>query len=298
MDKNEYVLKGNRSCAGCSLSLSFRMALKALGKNTIVSVPACCFTVLMGMYPNSSTVLPTFHTTFEVTGASATGISTALKALKKNKEITVLGWAGDGGTYDIGIQSLSAAAERNSNFIYVCYDNEAYMNTGTQRSSSTPQGALTTTTPFNGKKENKKNMINIMRAHNIPYLATATAAYPEDLIKKFTKAKSIDGFKYIHLLVPCPPGWGYPSSETIKTAKLAVESGLFDLFEIENDVITFGAQSKINFTKGAPVKKVSEYFNLQKRFSQISNDVIDFYQNIVDEKWNNYINPKPETFKI
>lgn len=287
---NEYILPGNRACSGCALTLAFRTAIKALGKNTILTVPAGCFTVLLGMYPISTASVPILNTAFETTASSASGIIAALKVLKKDKEITVVGWAGDGGTVDIGLQALSAAAERNTNFIYVCYDNEAYMNTGTQRSGSTPQKALTTTTPFTGKKEFKKDMIEIMRAHHIPYIATAVPSYPNDLFKKFVKAKSIEGTKYIHILNPCPPGWGYSTEKTVEIGKMAVKTGMFDLFEIENDIIKFTSETENIFKNKGPKHKVTEYLKSQKRFGILNEKDIELIQNSINAKWEKYLN--------
>ena len=196
LPEEEYVLPGTRACSGCGLSLAYRHILKALGEKTILTIPASCLTVLHGLYPCTSVRLTNINTAFATTAASATGIVAGLKALGKT-DYTVVGIAGDGGTFDIGIQALSAAAERNSDFLYICYDNEGYMNTGTQRSSATPMGAFTTTTPAT-KIEHKKDMIAIMEAHGIPYMASASPAYPLDLYDKVAKAKTIHGTRYIH----------------------------------------------------------------------------------------------------
>ena len=209
LPEEEYILPGTRACSGCGLALSYRHILKALGDKTIVTIPACCLTVLHGLYPSTSVRVTNINTAFATTAASATGIAAGLKALGKTG-YTVLGIAGDGGTYDIGIQALSAAAERNTDFIYICYDNEGYMNTGTQRSSATPLGAYTTTTPGT-KLEHKKDMIAIMEAHGIPYVASASPAYPLDLYDKVVKAKEMrGGTRFILVHVPCAPGWGFP----------------------------------------------------------------------------------------
>ncbi|HOL48511.1 MAG TPA: thiamine pyrophosphate-dependent enzyme [bacterium] len=283
----EYIYEGNRSCAGCGLSLAFRLAMKALGEKTIIVVPACCFTVYTGVFPFSPIKVPVINTAFETTAAVASGIEAALK-VKNKKDINVVGWAGDGGTFDIGLQSLSAACARNANIIYVCYDNEAYMNTGTQGSGATPYKALTTTTPIKGKTHNKKDLIGIIRAHNIPYIATASPSYPQDLFNKFEKAKTIYGTKFIYILSPCPPGWGYETDKTVLLGRLAVQSGLFDLFEIENGILNLTAESKSMLENKKIKKDVSEYLKLQKRFSHINDDDVQLYRNFVNEKWNNY----------
>ena len=260
----EIMLPGNRTCAGCGAALAYRHALKALGKRTIVVVPAGCMTVLHGMYPCSSVNVTVINTAFETTAACASGIVAALEVQGRD-DITVVGWAGDGGTADIGIQALSGAAERNANYIHVCYDNEAYMNTGTQRSGATPQGVRTATTPGSGKLEPKKDMVAIMAAHRIPYIATACAAYPLDLFQKFQRARSIYGTRYIHILCPCPPGWGYEPEELIRVGKEAVRSGIFPLFEIENGRLRLSPESRRE-----PAYNVETYLRTQRRFREFT----------------------------
>ncbi len=281
----EYALPGNRACTGCGLALSYRHGLKGLGEKTILTVPACCLTVLQGMYPISSMTVPCLNTAFETTAASAAGIRAGLDALGK-KDVTVVGWAGDGGTADIGIQALSGAAERNTDIIYVCYDNEAYMNTGTQKSGSTPFGARTSTT-VDGKIGHKKDMPRIMAAHDIPYIATVSPSYPMQLHDIFKKAVDIKGTRYIHILVPCPPGWGYSPELTVKMGKMAVECGMFDLYEIENGNFSFYGPSKRIAEKGGR-KPVDEYLKLQSRFAGITDDTISELQQWVDRKWDSY----------
>ena len=265
----ELMLPGNRSCPGCGAALAYRHALKALGPRTIVVVPAGCMTVLHGMYPRASVNVTVINTAFETTAACASGIVAALE-IQGRSDITVLGWAGDGGTADIGIQALSGAAERNANYIHVCYDNEAYMNTGTQRSGATPQGIRTATTPGSGKLEPKKDMVAIMAAHRIPYIATACAAYPLDLFQKFQRARSIYGTRYIHILCPCPPGWGYEPEEMIQVGKQAVRSGIFPLFEIENGRLRFSPESRRE-----PAYDVEAYVRAQRRFREFSPQEIE-----------------------
>ncbi|MDP3790326.1 MAG: thiamine pyrophosphate-dependent enzyme, partial [Candidatus Omnitrophota bacterium] len=230
----EIMSPGHVACQGCGATLAFRYALKALGRGTIVIIPACCWSVIDGPFPYSSAGVPVFHTAFETAASTASGVRAALE-IKGITDVSVLAWAGDGGTMDIGIQALSGAVERGEDIIYVCYDNEAYMNTGIQRSSSTPYGAWTTTTPVKKFKTGpKKNMVEIMAAHKIPYTATANIAFPEDFIAKLRKAKTIKGPKFIQIISPCPAGWKFPSQLTVKIAKLSFETCVFPLYEVEN----------------------------------------------------------------
>jgi len=285
LTEEEFVHPGNRACSGCGLSIVYRMGLKALGKNTILVVPPSCLTVLQGLYPVASTKLPCVNVTFASTGAAASGVRGAMKALNK-KDVNVVAWAGDGGTGDIGIQALSGACERGEEIIYICYDNEAYMNTGVQRSGTTPQGVLTTTTPIHGKLQTKKDVPAIIAAHGIDYVATASAAYPVDFYDKVKKATTITGPKYIHVLTPCPPGWGFETRYTIKVGKLAVETGLFDLYEIDKGEFRLtGASKKL---LGKERKPVSEYFKTQGRFKSLNSDIVDTVQRQVDAKWQAY----------
>ncbi|MCP4132118.1 MAG: pyruvate synthase subunit beta [bacterium] len=286
LPEEEFALPGNRACSGCGLSIAYRHGLKALGQKTMLTVPASCLTVLQGMYPVSSMTIPCLNTAFETTAASASGLQAGLRALGKD-DITVVGWAGDGGTADIGIQALSGAAERNTDFIYVCYDNEGYMNTGTQRSGSTPLGAKTTTSP-QGKLEHKKNMPAIMAAHNIPYVVTVSPSYPADLYDKFKKAKEFTGTRYIHIFVPCPPGWGYDSKYTVKMGKMAVECGMFDLYEIIDGEQTFYGPS-LKILEGKPRQPIEGYIRAQTRFKGIAQETIDELQRSVDRKWEGFI---------
>lgn len=285
LTEEEFVHPGNRACSGCGLSIVYRMGLKALGKNTILVVPPSCLTVLQGLYPVASTKLPCVNVTFASTGAAATGVRGAMKALKK-EGVNVVAWAGDGGTGDIGIQALSGACERGEEIIYICYDNEAYMNTGVQRSGTTPQGVLTTTTPIKGKLQAKKDVPAIIAAHGIGYVATASAAYPLDFYDKVKKATTIAGPKYIHVHTPCPPGWGFEPRYTIKVGKLAVETGLFDLYEIENG--SFGLTGASQKLIGKERKPVTEYFASQGRFKSLDEEMVSNVQLQVDAKWAAY----------
>lgn len=283
--KEELILPGNASCAGCITNLSIRLALKALGKKTIFVVPACCTSVLQGVFPLSSLNIPVLNVPFASTGAAASGVVAGLRA-QGIEDIAVVGWAGDGGTVDIGIQALSGAAERGTDFIYVCYDNEAYGNTGMQRSGSTPLGAWTTTTP-KGKTEPKKDMPLIMAAHKIPYIATLSPSYPTDFIEKFQKAKEIRGTKYLHILVPCPPGWRTDPSISVEMGRLAVQTGSWALFEIEKGTFTISTLST-QFLDKTKRKPVQNYLGKQGRFRHLTPQEINRIQLKIDETWEYY----------
>jgi pyruvate ferredoxin oxidoreductase beta subunit/2-oxoisovalerate ferredoxin oxidoreductase beta subunit len=222
--------------------------------------------------------VPILHTAFETAGAAASGLRAALD-MKDDNETTVVAWAGDGGTFDIGFQSLSGAVERNEDFIYVCYDNEAYMNTGVQRSSATPFGAQTTTTPGRDwKHTRKKNIVEVLAAHRIPYAATANIAYPEDMIRKFEKAKEMKGgSRFIHVFATCPTGWRAPSELSVKIARLAVQTRIFPLYEVEE-----GCRYRLNHWGERPV---SEYLKMQGRFKHLTETDVEQIQKIVDEDW-------------
>ena len=287
INAKEYILPGTRACQGCGLSLAYRYALKALRENTIVTLPASCLCVLHGIYPSTPVMIPCLNNSFASTAASASGLVAGLQAMNRT-DITVMAIAGDGGTFDMGIQSLSGAAERGTDFIYVCYDNEGYMNTGTQRSSATPLGALTTTTPIATKQQHKKDFIKIMEAHDIAYLATASPSYPIDLYDKFVKAKKIRGTRYIHLYVPCPPGWAYPPKDTVKMGRLAVETGVSPLFEIENGRFRFTGRSKSMAEKGNRLPVIN-YLEKQGRFRKMNIEQLHQMQRWVDGKWQEYL---------
>jgi len=283
MTEKEYLLQGNRTCPGCALSLAYRHILKALDGRVIVTVPASCLTVLHGMYPVTSVTVPCVNTPFATTAASATGLVAGLKALGK-EGLTVLAIAGDGGTHDIGIQALSAAAERQTDFLYICYDNEGYMNTGNQRSGSTPLGAISGTTPILGKQQNQKDITAIIEAHGIPYVATANASYPLDLYEKVRKAKTIRGTRFIHVFTPCPPGWSFPFSDTIKIGKLAVETGWVILYEVEDGIFRLTSASE-SIAKRDNLKPLREYLMEQRRFKNITEDQINELQSWVNTRW-------------
>ena len=276
--QRELMVSGHLACPGCGGTLAMRMVLKELGPDTIVVLPACCWSIIAGPYPQSSLKVPLYHSAFETGASVASGIKAALLA-RGDTETTVVAWAGDGGTFDIGLQALSGAAERNEDILYVCYDNEAYMNTGIQRSSATPFGAWTTTTPGTHTKSHpKKDMLAILAAHRVPYAATATPAYPEDLMAKVQRAKETRGTRFLHLLAPCPPGWKTADDETIELARMAVRSRVFPLLEVEDG-------ERWRFTIDHPAEPVRPYLERQGRFRQLSDEQKREIQAQVDARW-------------
>lgn len=289
--REEYVLPGSAACPGCPATMGLRIVLKALGKNTILVVPACCTAVIESLYPHTSFNVPVMNIAFEAAAAGASGVEAALRMQGKN-DINVVAWAGDGGTYDIGIQAMSGAFERNTNFIYICYNNQIYSNTGIQRSGATPYGAWTTTT-VGGKKEFSKDMGGIVRAHRIPYAASACVSYPEDLFNKVTKAKEIKGPKYIEILAPCPPGWRFSMEKTVEMGRLAVETGAWPLYEYENEKLVFNGRSKLIFEGKVERKPVEEWLKMQGRFSTLFKpkrdaERIQRIQKHIEEMWERF----------
>jgi pyruvate ferredoxin oxidoreductase beta subunit len=278
--KRENFAPGHRACIGCGEALAVRLACKALGQNVIIANATGCMEIVSSPLPYTSWRVPWIHTLFENTAAVASGIEAGLKVLMKKgriaqKDIKVVAMAGDGGTSDIGLQALSGALERGHNFLYICFDNEAYMNTGIQRSSATPFGASTTTSPAGkvsiGQVSWKKDMPAIVVAHNIPYVATACPSYPLDLIAKVAKGAAIKGPAYVHILSVCPTGWRHATNLTIKMGRLAVETGIFPLYEVEN------GKYKLNFDF-PKLRPVADYMKLQGRFRHLSEDIIDKIQ--------------------
>jgi len=268
---------GHSACPGCSEALAIRFILNTLGPDTIAVVPPSCIAIISGPQPLSSMRIPVYQSTLEASAASAAGIKRALVS-KGNTHTTVVAIAGDGGTYDIGFQALSSAAERNEDIIYVCLDNEGYMNTGSQKSSATPSLAYTTSTPA-GKPTPKKNVAEIMAAHNIPYMATATTGYPDDLARKVARAKETKGgLRFIVVLTPCLDGWGIADNAGPKTSRLAVECGMFPLYEVEN-----GNRYALN--RGPTGVPVASYVAKQERYRHLSPADIDFLQAEVDQNW-------------
>lgn len=286
LPEREWVLSGNRACAGCGIGIGLRAITKALEGNMVMAVPASCLTVLGGMYPISSVDVPWVNVAFPSTAASAAGLAAGLRATGRADEMTVVAMAGDGGTSDIGIQALSGAAERNDDFIYICYDNEAYMNTGTQRSGMTIPGARTTTT-WGGKRENPKDLPRIMEAHDIPYVASTSAAFPADVYDKVRKAKDISGLRYIHMNVPCPSGWSFDPKDSVRLGQLAVETGIVVLYEIADGEFRLTSRSKSLAKAG--IKPVAEYLATQGRFRGIAEETVGQIQEWVDKRWAEYV---------
>lgn len=282
--KQDNFTPGHRACIGCGEALAVRLSCKALGNNTIVVNATGCMEIVASQLPYTSWRIPWIHTLFENTAAVASGIEAGLKAMARKGSssaggVNVVAIAGDGGTSDIGLQALSGALERGHNFLYLCFDNEAYMNTGIQRSSATPFGASTTTSPSGkmsiGQVTWKKNMPAIAAAHNIPYVATACHSYPFDLMNKVAKGAATEGPAYIHILSVCPTGWRCPPDLTIRIGRLAVETGIFPLYEVVN--------GKYKFTFNTPkLKPVADYMKMQGRFRQLSEDMIKKIQSQID----------------
>jgi len=267
LPNTECVIPGSAACPGCPATMALRTVFKALGKNTVMVVPACCTSVIESIYPNTSFDIPVMNIAFEAAAAGASGVEAALRQQGKG-DTTVVAWAGDGGTYDIGIQALSGALERQTNFIYICYNNQIYSNTGIQRSGATPYGAWTTTT-VSGKTEFRKEMGEIIQAHHIPYSAQACVSYPEDLYNKVKKAKSIKGPKYIEIMAPCPPGWRFGMEKTVDMGIQAVETGAWVLYECENGKMTFNGKSKLLLEKKIEPKPIEEWIKYQGRFKHL-----------------------------
>ncbi len=266
MPMKEYVLKGNAACAGCMDTLSLRHALKALEGDVIQVVPACCTSVIQSLWPKSGLGVPVLNTAFMAAAATASGVRAALK-VKGRDDTQVMVWAGDGGTFDIGIQALSGAFERRTDFLYVCYNNQVYSNTGTQRSGATPLYAQTTTTWY-GKTEPEKMLDLVVAAHEPAYQATANAAYPRDLYDKFRRAREIHGPKFIHIFIPCPQAWNYPVEKGVEVGKLAVETGYWILWERIGDEFRLSPQSK-RYQDPSKRKPIEEFLKLQGRFSRL-----------------------------
>ena len=272
----DLLCSGHAACPGCLEALSMRHVLAALGPDAVAVIPPSCLAIIAGPQPLSGLRIPVYQCSLESAAAAASGLRRALDARGKT-DTHVVALAGDGGTYDIGFQCLSSAAERNENILYVCFDNEGYMNTGAQKSSSTPHFARTGSTPA-GKLSRKKNLTEIMAAHDIPYAATATAGFLPDLARKVQKAKSMRGLRLITLLVPCLDGWGIADDQGIALARLAVESGVFPLYEVED-----GGR----YTLNGPLKTraVREYLEAQRRYRDVSEDEIEQLQREVDAGW-------------
>ena len=284
--KRDLFTPGHYGCPGCGATVAMRLALSVLGEDTIVVMPAGCWSTLIGIYPYSCLTVPVVSVAFATTAATAAGIKAGL-TIQGNDHTTVLAWAGDGGTFDIGLQALSGAVERNEDILFICYDNEAYMNTGIQRSSATPAGAWTTTTPgAAGKGQRKKNIVEIMAAHRIPYAATASIGAPEDFKGKLEQAKNIKGSRFIHLFASCPTGWRHAADLSIEVARQAVKSRVFPLYEVFNG-------DTWNLSPMPEKEGVDAYLQYQGRFKNMSAEERDRMQGQVDGDWQRLINRCP-----
>ncbi len=289
--KEENFAPGHRACIGCGEALAVRLACKAMGRNVIVANATGCIEIIASQIPYTSWRVPWIHTLFENTAAVASGIEAGLKAMIRkglipDKGTKIVAIAGDGGTVDIGLQALSGAMERGHNFLYLCFDNEAYMNTGIQRSSATPFGASTTTSPSGkvsiGQFSWKKDMPAIAVAHNIPYVATACPSYPFDLMEKVKRGLEVKGPAYIHIFSVCPTGWRCPADLTIRIGRLAVETGVFPLYEVESGSYRMSL-------KPPKIKPIADYIKLQGRFRHLSQEIIAQIQQKVAEQYNRLV---------
>jgi pyruvate ferredoxin oxidoreductase beta subunit len=286
IQKQNYFASGHRTCAGCSIPIIVRTILAASKHQVVVVNATGCLEIVSSVYPQTSWNVPWIHNAFENASATVSGIESAYNFLKKKgeikKQIKFVVFGGDGGTYDIGLQSLSGALERGHDFVYVCYDNEAYMNTGNQRSSATPYGAITSTTPA-GKKVFKKNLIKIIAAHNIPYAAQSAVHHWADLYQKAEKAFQIKGPAVLNIFSPCPLNWKFSFDSTIQISKMAIASCFWPLYEIEN------GKYKLNYQ---PKEKlpIEEFLKTQKRFSHLfkpeNKKTIKAIQEKIDQEWN------------
>jgi pyruvate ferredoxin oxidoreductase beta subunit len=281
-DNEEFFSSGHNACSGCGAAIAMRHISNIIGKNSIVSIATGCMEVISTPYPNSAWKIPCIHSAFGNAAATAAGIEAALNHQGK-KGVNVVAIAGDGGTFDIGLQALSGMIERQQKILFICYDNEAYENTGIQRSGATPKFAETTTTPFgtliHGKTEWKKNMPMILAAHNERvYVATANISYLGDLKAKIIKALNFNGPSYIQVYTPCIPGWKIPENSTIEVSRLAVQTRIWPLYEIENGALKFN----VDIINPKPLKN---YIKMQGRFSRLSDREIDEMQNRVNLKY-------------
>jgi pyruvate ferredoxin oxidoreductase beta subunit len=297
-EKPDLFLSGHRACAGCGPAAVLRLIMKATRGPTIVTEATGCMEVVSSIYPFTSWGVPWLHTAFETAAANASGIEAALKVLKRKgkvgqEHVDVIAFAGDGGTYDIGIQALSGAVERGHDFLFVLYDNEAYMNTGIQRSGGTPHGAATTTSPAGavipGKLEFKKPIAEIMLAHEMEYVATASPYYWRDLLVKVRKGLEVEGPAFLHVFAPCPRGWRSDPAKTVEYSKLAVESCVFPVWEAVNGKHILSTPSKLVALAPKKKKPVSDYLKGQGRFRHVfapkNAKLLDEIQRITDERW-------------
>ena len=275
-DEESMFCSGHAACPGCIEALSVRHILAIMGPQTMAVIPPSCMAIIAGPQPFSSLRIPVYQPTLESSAAAASGLRRALDAQGK-RDTQVLVLAGDGGTYDIGFQCLSSAAERNEDFLYICLDNEGYMNTGAQKSSSTPHFARTGSTPA-GKTSRKKNLSEIMAAHGVPYVATASAGHLADLRNKVAKAKALRGTRLITVLIPCLDGWGLPDDAGLTAARYAVECGAFPLYEIEDG-------NRYTLSLREKTRPVAHYLALQRRYRGMAEADVATLQTDIDAAW-------------
>ena len=289
VDKEEYFTAGHRACQGCGEALAVRLMCKALGKDTVIINATGCMEVVSAMYPTTAWKLPWIHVAFPNSASVGSGVAAGLRVLRRkgkipDRDIKTVSIGGDGGTVDIGLQALSGAMERGHDLLYVCFDNEAYMNTGIQRSGATPFGASTTTEPAgfdsSGKKAWKKNVPEIMVAHNVPYVATACHSYPLDFMNKVKKAAKVKGPSYIHCLSVCPTGWRLSPELSIKAGRLAVETGVFPLYEVVD------GKYKITVETPEKLRPIEDYIEIQGRFRHLAEHEIKAFQERVIQEFN------------
>ena len=296
--KPDAFLPGHRACAGCGPANVLRMVMKATRGPTVVTQATGCMEVVSSIYPYTSWAVPWLHTAFETAAANASGIDAALKVLKrkgkvKQEHVDIIAFAGDGGTFDIGFQALSGAVERGHDFLFILYDNEGYMNTGIQRSGGTPMGAATTTTPAGsvmpGKLQHKKPITDIMVAHEMEYVATATPYYWKDMLQKVRKGLEVEGPAFLHIFAPCPRGWRSEPSNSIDYTKLAVESCVFPVYEVVKGKYELSTPSKLVALAPQKKKPITEYLKGQGRYRHLftpqNKHVIDELQRFTDERW-------------
>jgi pyruvate ferredoxin oxidoreductase beta subunit len=308
--KPDLFLSGHRACAGCGPATVLRLIMKATRGPTIVTEATGCMEVVSSIYPYTSWGVPWLHTAFETAASNASGIEAALKIMKRKgrigqEHVDVIAFAGDGGTYDIGIQSLSGAVERGHDFLFVLYDNEAYMNTGIQRSGGTPHGAATTTSPAGsvvpGKLEYKKPIANIMVAHDIPYVATASPYYWKDLLTKVRKGLEVEGPAFLHVFAPCPRGWRSDPAKSMEYSKLAVETCVFPIWESVNGQCKLSTPSKLVALAPQKKKPVADYLQGQGRFRHMfkpqNKNLLEEVQRVTDERWERVLKVCGETSK-
>jgi pyruvate ferredoxin oxidoreductase beta subunit len=309
-EKPDLFLSGHRACAGCGPATVLRLIMKAARGPTIVTEATGCMEVVSSIYPYTSWGVPWLHTAFETAASNASGIEAALKIMKRKgrigqEHVDVIAFAGDGGTYDIGIQSLSGAVERGHDFLFVLYDNEAYMNTGIQRSGGTPHGAATTTSPAGsvipGKLEYKKPIANIMVAHDIPYVATASPYYWKDMLTKVRKGLEVEGPAFLHVFAPCPRGWRSDPAKSMEYSKLAVETCVFPVWESVDGQCKLSTPSKLLALAPQRKKPVADYLRGQGRFRHMfkpqNKDLLEEVQRVTDERWERVLKNCGETAK-